>query len=402
MTNDNITERIGIHRVALTFLEKYGWLEREQFVSDFGIDTQVEIVKDGIPTGLLYCLQVKSGKSYIKETDKNIVFYTQNERHINYWINHSLPVLLVICDIKNEINYWDFITSQNISKTEKGWNISISKSNNLADSKSKEQIENYYFSNDNFTVMESGIDTSHALSRRISMKIILKNKISNIVIEEQLPQLIEGLKKSDYFRSKIVEDHHKDNPADCVWIWFYKNIEQYSDGLPFCTAYWNHPNSKSPTTLHSNDKEIKDGIFINYSTTEISNDFLNKRLSKGNYLKIIDNFLLESDHIFHEINKHIKNYESKPDILILKAEILKYEKDFELLLPEEYRQNLAPLECSDLDQIINNIEAAIGNIFIVTGDIKRTEKNIVDCIRMFKRTYLENIEPVKYERKKII
>ena len=94
MTEDNITERIGIHKVALTFLQKYGWLEREQFVSDFGIDIQVEIVKNGNPTGLLYCLQVKSGKSYIKETDDNIIYYTQNERHIEYWQNHSLPVLL--------------------------------------------------------------------------------------------------------------------------------------------------------------------------------------------------------------------------------------------------------------------------------------------------------------------
>ena len=148
----------------------------------------------------------------------------------------STKVKLVICDIDNDIKYWDFVTSKNISKTEKGWNISIPKGNNLDDKKSKEKIECFYFRNDNFTIMESGIDTSHALSRRISMKIILKKSISNIVIEEQLPQLIDGLKKSDYYRSEIVENFHKDKPADCVWIWFYKSIEQYKNGLPYWSS----------------------------------------------------------------------------------------------------------------------------------------------------------------------
>ena len=402
MTEDNITERIGIHKVALTFLQKYGWLEREQFVSDFGIDTQVEIVKNGIPTGLLYCLQVKAGKSYIKETDDNIIYYTQNERHINYWLNHSLPVLLVIYDTEKDLQYWDFVTTKNITKTEKGWNVIITKCNNLDDDKSKVIMEGYYFSNDNFTIMESGIDTSHALSRRISMKIILKKRISNIVIEEQLPQLIDGLKRSDYYRSKIVEDHHKDNPADCVWIWFYENIEQYRNGLPFCTAYWNHPESKSPTTLHSKDKEIKDGIFINYSTAEISNEILNKRLSKGKYLKIVDNFLSKSERIFNEISLAVEKYRVNPILSYLKAEILRHKQKYKLLLPEEYHQYFAPLECSDLDKIIQNIEAAIDNIFIVTGDEKRTEKNTIDCIEMYLKNYLENVDPVKYKRKKVI
>ena len=92
----HITERIGIHKVALCFLEKFGWIEREQYVADYGIDTQVEIVENGKPTGLLYCIQVKTGTSYLKHTGgEEIVHYT-DEKHVNYWLNHSLPVLLII------------------------------------------------------------------------------------------------------------------------------------------------------------------------------------------------------------------------------------------------------------------------------------------------------------------
>ena len=216
MIGNTITERIGIHRVALCFLEKYGWIEREQYVADHGIDTQVEIVENGNPTGLLYCIQVKTGKSFIRKTKKSITFYPK-ERHIDYWLNHSLPVILVICDVsKPDIMYWDFVTRKNVVKTDKGWKIDIPQENKLGDNKSKDKIRSFYFSDNNFTIVESGIDNSHALSRRISMKIVLKRNTPNIIIEEQLPKLIEGLKRSDYYRSEIVEKRFRDQPADCV------------------------------------------------------------------------------------------------------------------------------------------------------------------------------------------
>lgn len=401
MINDNISERIGIHKVALTFLEKFGWLEREQFVSDFGIDMQIEIVKNENPTGLLYCLQIKSGKSYLREKEENIIYYTQNERHINYWLSHSLPVLMVIYDIENDIKYWDFINSKNIKKTENGWNIFISKANNLDDIKSQEKIESFYFSNDYFSIMESGIDSSHALSRRIYMKIILKKEISNIVLEVQLPLLIDGLKNSDYYRSKIVENYFKDTLADCVWIWFYKDIEQYKNGLPFCTAYWNHPESKSPTILNKDDKNISNDIYINYSSTEIGSEILSQRLSKGKYLQIIDKFLLESERIYNAIMLPIQNYQKSHNIINLKSNILKYQKEFEMLLTDEYHRNFAPLECSDLDQKIQEINSTIDNIFIIVADENRGEQNILDSIKLYMKSYLELIDPVKYERKKV-
>lgn len=400
MIGNSITERIGIHKVALCFLEKFGWIEREQYVADQGIDTQVEIVENGNPTGLLYCIQVKTGKSYINATRVGITYYA-DERHVNYWLNHSLPVLLVICDPESDTKYWDFVTRQNVVKTKNGWKIDIPQKNQLDDEKSIDKIRNYYFSNDNFTIVESGIDTSHALSRRISMKIVLKRDTPNIIIEGQLPKLIEGLKRSDYYRSEIVESRFQGQPADCVWIWFYRNFEQYRNGLPFCTAFWNHPDSKIPTTLPSYDKEI-DGIYIKYSLTELPDGIVNLRLPKGKYLKIVDWFLSETHRVYDGIAEAYAIYQSDKNLSLLKDGTLKYRSQFEGLLSEEYQQNNAPLECADLDQVIQNMHAAIDNIFIVVGDKKRDDRNIVACIKMYLNLYAENIEPAKYERKKVI
>ena len=400
MIESHITERIGIHKVALCFLEKFGWIEREQYVADYGIDTQVEIVENGKPTGLLYCIQVKTGTSYLKHTGgEEIVHYT-DEKHINYWLNHSLPVLLIICDPESDTKYWGFVTRHNVAKTKKGWKVNVPEENKLDDEESKGKIRGYYFSVDNFTIVESGIDTSHCLSRRISMKIVLKRETSHVVIEDQLPKLVEGLKNSDYYRSEIVEGYFRDKPADCVWIWFFRDYEQYKNGLPFCTAYWNHPDSKSPTNFSSNDKKIQD-IFIKYASEEIPDELINRRLPKGKYLKIVDRFLSESFRIYEKLQRTYQIYLTNKNILQFKSTILNCKSEFEDLLPHDYHQNNAPLECADLDQIVQNIEAAIDNIFIVTSDEKRDETNVIACVEMYLRTYADNIDSATYERKKV-
>lgn len=400
MVDSSITERVGIHKVALCFLQKFGWIEREQYVADQGIDTQVEIVENGNPTGLLYCIQVKTGKSYINEIGDNITYYA-SERHINYWLNHSLPVLLIICDPDSDIKYWDFVTRQNVTKTKKGWKIGIPKKNQLDDARSIDKIKSYYFSNENFTVLESGIDASHGLSRRISMKVVLKGKTPNVVIEGQLPKLVEGLKRSDYYRSEIVENRFKDQPADCVWIWFYRNFEQYKNGLPFCTAFWNHPDSETPTELPSHDKEI-DGIYVKYSSIELSDDIVNQRLAKGKYLKIIDQFLLETQTIVDKIVEAYAECLNDKNVLLLKQRFSLLKPQFESLLNEDYRKKYPPLECSDLDQVVQNMHSAIENMFIVIDDSKRDYRNIMVCIEMYRKLYVKNFLAAGYEREKVV
>ena len=399
MVEKKLTERIGIHKVALCFLEKFGWIEREQYVADYGIDTQVEIVENNVPTGLLYCLQVKAGKSYIKKSNDNIVFYPE-KKHVEYWLNHSLPVILIICDLEKNKNYWEFLNPQTIKETERGWKINIPLDNLLDHEEAKYKISQYYYNNKKFTIMESVDDTSHPLSRRVSMKVVLKGDVAKVVMEKQLPHLIEGLKKSDYYRSKIVEKHHKDKQADCVWVYFYKDLEQYKNGLPLCIAYWNDPKSKSPTVLSSDDKEVN-GIFIRWSQIEIPDEFFNDRLTKGKYLNIIDNYISNVEKIFFDISSTYENYKMNKSISSLKSKILKTKIIHDKLFPKEFHEKLPPLECVDLDQYIQNIFSSIDNIYIVLQDKKRNERNLCYCIEMYIKAYNEDFSSVRHERKKV-
>lgn len=86
----------------------------------------------------------------------------------------------------------------------------------------------------------------------------------------------------------------------------------------------------------------------------------------------------------------------------MKIEILQNEEIFNQLLSEDYNQTFPPNECKDLDQEIQNLSASIGNIFIILKDQKRDNKNIIYLINMYLKTSLENLEAIKYERKKAV
>jgi hypothetical protein len=140
MTEPQQTDRLGVSKVEY-FFSLHGWLFREQHLHDYGIDAQVEIVKNGRPTGELIAIQIKSGSSYFTErTGGHIVFRT-NDNHINYWLKHLLPVILVLYDVEEDICYWEVISDDTIVKTGKGWKVSVPISKKLTNESLDELCE---------------------------------------------------------------------------------------------------------------------------------------------------------------------------------------------------------------------------------------------------------------------
>lgn len=124
----------GVHIVGTIVNRDLGWIFRDQPVADYGIDAHIEVVDDaGQPTGRLLALQVKTGSSY-----EHHRFSSGNPRHLNYWLKHSLPVLLVIVDEVTETAYWRSV-NEPIERTESGWSIEVPEENVLGAS-SKETL----------------------------------------------------------------------------------------------------------------------------------------------------------------------------------------------------------------------------------------------------------------------
>lgn len=127
MNEQTKTDRLGVSKLEYYF-SSHGWLFREQLLHDYGIDAQVEIVTDGNPTGDLIAIQIKSGLSYFsEETDTEFIYRTDN-KHIEYWSRHSLPVIVVLYNPEQDTFYWESVSDNTIIRMGKGWKIKIPKS----------------------------------------------------------------------------------------------------------------------------------------------------------------------------------------------------------------------------------------------------------------------------------
>lgn len=124
MDEQQKTDRLGVSK-ADHFFSSHGWLFREQHLHDHGIDAQVEIVKNGKPTGDLIAIQIKSGTSYLSERTNNHIVFRTDDNHIQYWFGHSLPVILILYDPQEDACYWENISEETIVSTGKGWKVAV-------------------------------------------------------------------------------------------------------------------------------------------------------------------------------------------------------------------------------------------------------------------------------------
>lgn len=126
------TERLGVSKLDYYF-SSYGWLFREQMVHDFGIDAHVETTNENYPTGQLIAIQIKSGMSFFSEESDDFYIFRTEDKHIEYWSNHTLPVILVLYNTDDEVLYWQDVNVRTVVSTGKGWKVEVPKKQILDD-----------------------------------------------------------------------------------------------------------------------------------------------------------------------------------------------------------------------------------------------------------------------------
>lgn len=152
MTYNN-EERIGIYSVAKIFSENFNWIFREQPINDFGIDGFVEItmlglnLKDIIPIGKLFDVQIKSGKSFFKEAKDEYFIFRGSKKHLGYWLNQSIPVILIIYDKDSNLAYWQQVNISTTILTTRSFKVQIPKKNVLNYNSRETLADIAYFKN---------------------------------------------------------------------------------------------------------------------------------------------------------------------------------------------------------------------------------------------------------------
>jgi hypothetical protein len=125
VSDAHTTERVGVHAVGAKVAGELKWVFREQREADYGIDAHIEIVSEGKPTGRLIAAQIKSGESWFKEVNAEGFVFRGEQDHLDYWLNHKLPVIVIIYNPADSTAYWESVTKESVKRTEKGWKMTI-------------------------------------------------------------------------------------------------------------------------------------------------------------------------------------------------------------------------------------------------------------------------------------
>lgn len=262
----NSEERIGIYSVAKIFTQNLKWIFREQPINDFGIDAFVEITRVDldlrtlIPTGRLIGIQIKSGESYFKESRDDHIVFRGLKKHLEYWLNHSIPIIVVIYDKATDNAYWQEVDNGTAILTGKSFKLKILKKNILK-SIDRTMLANIALFKNRYQYKLWQLQTSVE-----EIKLLLSKPLFLYVEIEYVS------KTNDYFITLLVSDEDSENYVEMFYLvddnanrfeyhfHLLKNkslAEAINDTLPWAD-------------LFINDFNFKDEIL----TTEIANDIL--------------------------------------------------------------------------------------------------------------------------------
>lgn len=281
------TDRIGIQAVGEQF-ERAGYIFREQPISDYGIDAHIEVVEGELVTGKLIALQIKTGISWFQElTSKGFVFRGDN-KHLKYWIEHSLPVLIILYNPETRASCWQAIKTENVIPTGEGWKIIVPENQRINPGMDVDlkRLVNKFPSYKGYTICRLG-DGSHGLAKRYSLRVILNKEHTQSEIIALAKKLTVEAINYEYHRNDITRNRWRNKPAQIVWLFIYPSAEDESNNNFICQTEWfseSIPSGAKPISIGG--EEISDGIKIKWNY-----DYLTR--AKFNDENIIDKEILQ-------------------------------------------------------------------------------------------------------------
>jgi uncharacterized protein DUF4365 len=138
-----LIDREGVQLSGLIFTRDLKWIFREQSISDVGIDAIVEVVSEGVPTGELLAIQIKSGDSFFREKEADRIIFRCDSDHLEYWLRCQVPVLLILYSPRENRCFWQAINDESVEITGKNGKILVPLANQL-DRQSAEPIRAFF------------------------------------------------------------------------------------------------------------------------------------------------------------------------------------------------------------------------------------------------------------------
>ena len=380
------TERKGM-ALADSMFTSLDFAFRSQEVLDVGIDAHAELLENGHATGQCLGLQIKSGPSYLSRSQDDCYIFDTDSPHVEYWIQHALPILICLCDIENQQVYWQEVNRETTVSTGQRFKIEVPQCQKV-DTESRSKLQDILtpiVPTQRYTLFKTE-DVSHWGAKRYAFRVVLNGTASKAEVAAIVRQVTREGRRRRYHRNQHSQQQWGNSDAQVVWGFIYPSADDEKRNLKICRSLWiddDLPKQFQPSKFIG--ENVGDDIIVDWDSNY---EFFSQRYAKDSVTK--EEYFSRVLPLFHEIKEQLAIMRQKLDQLsrseiseemflsstrIARGCIDKIDSQVSLLPP-------APYECSDLDQAFHPLVANVSNIalyYLDTGqkqwnaDVRRIE-----------------------------
>ncbi|MEQ9235680.1 DUF4365 domain-containing protein [Coleofasciculus sp. E2-BRE-01] len=364
----NRIERQGI-AIAMSAFEKIDYAFREQQENDYGVDAHAELIENEEATGRLLGIQIKTGLSYLSEPTPSGYVYRCDIEHIEYWINHSLPIMLTLCNPETSTIFWQHISQETVIRTGKQFKI-IVPFNQKVEEASREKLENLLtpiVPTNCYTVFRTH-DFSDNTAKRYSLDIVLNGLKTKAEIASAIRQATTESVKRRYYRDDRVEGRWGDADADVVWIYAYLSADERAKHIWVCRSIWIReylPDNSRPDGFKG--ENIGGLITVDWRSDyqEFAKLIGENTFSKEDYIKQVNPLICELEELLirfdNELENLIKSKIQEADFIEITQ---KTRERIDSLDRDSTDMNYAPYECTEVNSQFRQLVALIANMVL--------------------------------------
>ncbi len=363
MSDNEQTNRLGVNIMDQRVLEA-GHIFRDQPTSDFGIDAQIEIKEGSSASGRLIAAQIKAGPSYFSDEIENGFWRYVSDRHRNLWVNHSLPVILVLCDLDRRDCYYEIVSDETCVRAGNQWKILIPKSKTITAASSLDLVEiaSPVVAASDFSI-HAEQDQSFGLARRISLDVVIhpgSKPVNKPLLGAIVRLALKRGQSSQYHRNETSESVLGGRPVDVVWGFLYLRDVDRDSASWRCRFQWVSPSLETASRQHTIEGEQDgSGLVIDWNgNTELPKFLDERRATKADFLKNVDQLISQLPNVRQRLDSLLELSDQCPHA----ASFTELVEGFENMWDGSFA---APGECQRLNQAIHELLATVGNAGLI-------------------------------------
>lgn len=382
-------ERIAKQGVALAsrLFEKLNFSFREQTVSDYGIDAHAELItSDDKATGQLLGIQIKTGASYFEKFDKDSDSYifSVDQKHVDYWLNHALPVIVCLSNLENNTIFWQPINKETAISTGKGFKFKIPLCQKIDESSlvSLQKMLTPIMPSERYTIFSTD-DISHGNAKRYAFEVVINGTTNKSEIASIIRAVTIQGQKRKYHRNDLIKGLWGDVDAHVITTFIYTSAEDRSRHNHRCRSLWIDPELSHEFRPSENiqGENIGGNIIVEWNPNYnfLANLVSSNKLTKEDYFETVLPIIKETYDIAQNLRNELQNliqHKIKEIEFIGKTEFLRnrINEIFNTVVDLDF----APYECQEMDEKFESFIGFIHDVWIYYSKdgLKKWDSNV--------------------------